>query len=69
MIFRPPIKHKNVIKTKSIKVSKSILKDSEKINKIIELCKEIGLNYQIIEDAKEPITRVLITIPYKEELL
>ena len=69
MIFRPPIKNKNVVITKPINISKSLVKDTEKIEQLVEKCKELGLEFSIIEDAKEPITRVLIAIPYKEELL
>ena len=66
MIFRPSIYHGQVTNSNTQYLTKIRIKDTEKINKIIELCKEICINYTTIEDAKEPITRVVITIPYKE---
>ena len=69
MIFRPPIKHKNIIE-KTICVPRTELtKDNEKIEKIKSLCKELGLCVHEIEDARESITYLRITIKYKEVLL
>ena len=68
MIFRPTIYHRAVIDSDTLCFTKLIIKDTEKINKIIDFCKEIGLDCRTIEDTKDPITRIVITIPYKEVL-
>ena len=43
MIFRPPIKHKNIVEKQVIVPNKIFVKDKERIDKIKSLCKELGL--------------------------
>lgn len=44
-------------------------KDEKKLNKIIELCKSLGVEYCINENAKEFENMVVIKVPYKKVFL
>lgn len=69
MIYIPRIRYVSNSNLETANIVETIAKDNEKINKVIELCKELGLEYQIVEDIEKPITKVLINISYKKELL
>lgn len=66
MIFRPPIKHKNIVE-KSLNIPKrELVKDKERIDKIKSLCEHLGLFVQEIESPSELITYLIIKVKYKE---
>ena len=44
-------------------------KDERKLNKIIELCKQLGVEYCINENAKYFENMVVIKVPYKKVFL
>jgi len=41
--------------------------DEEKIGEIAELCRKLCVGCHAIEDPSQPATKMIITIPYKEE--
>lgn len=44
-------------------------KDKKKLDKIIELCKQLGVEYCISENAKDPESIIVIKVPYKKGYL
>lgn len=65
MIHKPPI----VIKKHGESVSvyyrePPLVKDEERMNKIIRLCNELGIKVQIAESPIELETRLIITLSY-----
>ena len=65
MIYRPPIVIKNHADSVTIYYREPpLVKDEERMNKIIQLCNELGAKVQIAENPIEPEIRLIITLPY-----
>lgn len=45
------------------------VKDKEKIDKFVELAKELGLLYSVGESFGDPNTTFVVEIPYKEKVI
>ncbi len=69
MILKPMIVHKCRIISNIPTFQKQKIKDTDKINTIIKLCKEMGIEVHTFEDAQKPITKMIIYVPYKEVML
>lgn len=69
MICKPPIKppHNESLKGPSISIHYE--RDKEKLDKVIEYAKELGLQFYIGDDGEKPENYIMIKIPYKKIVL